>query len=206
MQLDDFFEERPWGYELAVPEVLVPLDLELEGDELRAAAAGLVDQQAALGLVVARRRKKWSRYLVRAWDDARTQGAWDAWAMVYDADGLPAQAILWVHGGEREHPDDADAEVRSLQSNLAVAREGDVGERNVSLVALPAGPAVRVRVRAEDEPGRRRSLLIDGVSYWVPVPGEPDMLLLTLSTPVLVLADVLAEIADEVAKTLRFTP
>lgn len=32
------------------------------------------------------------------------------------------------------------------------------------------------------------------------------MFLLTLSTPVLVLADVLAEIADEVAQTLRFKP
>lgn len=206
MELDDLFEESPWGYELAVPEVFVPLDLGLKGDEARAAAAGLVDQQAALGLVVARRRKRWSRYLARAWEDARAQHALEAWAMVYDADGLPAQAMLWVHGGEREHPDDADAEIRSLQSALAVAREGDVGDREVSVVGLPAGPAVRVRVRAEDEPSRRRSLLIDGVSYWVPVPGEPDMLLLSFSTPVLVLADALAEIADEVAQTLRFTP
>lgn len=198
-------EESRWGFELAPHDLFVPLDLELEGAELRAAAARLVDQRAAVQPEVGRHRRAWVRHVVRAWEDARAQHALAAYTMVYEADGLPVEAILLAFGSEREHPDDVDAEIRSLESALAVMREGDTDERHVSVVELPAGPAVRVRVLAEDSPGERRSLLIDGVSYWVPVPGEPDILLLSVSTPVLVLADTLADIADDIAQALRFT-
>lgn len=205
MDLDETQKQGDWGYELSTPEVFVHLDPEVEGSELRSVATRLVDQRAAVDPLIARRRRAWVKYVVRLWEDARSQHALDAYAMVYDAEGLPAEAVLLVLGSEREHPDDLDAEIRSLETALAVMHEGEVRDPDVSVVDLPDGPAVRVRVLAENSPGKRRSLLIDGVSYWVPVPGQPDILLLSFSTPVLVLADVLAEIADDIARSLRFT-
>lgn len=206
MDLDELLGESPWGFELAPPEVYVPLDptVELEGDDLEAAAARLVDERAAVDELVASRRQEWVDHVVAIWQDARDKRALDAWTMVYDAEGLPARAYVLAFGAEREHPDDIDAEIRWLESAVSVPREGDAGERHVSVVTLPAGPAVRMRAMVELEPDKRRSLVVDVVEYWVPVPGEPDSLLLTFSTPVLVLADILAEIADDIARTLRF--
>lgn len=195
-----------WGFDLAMPEVFVRLDLDLEGAELRAAAARLVDARAAVDPLIAVRRKEWVRHVVTFGKDARAKQALAAWTMVHDTEGLPVRAFLLVHEGEREHPDDVEAEIGSLESALSVMREGDVGERQVSVVQLQAGPAVRVRVVAEIEPWKRRSPVLDGVEYWVPVPGEPVCFVLSFTTPVLLLADILADIADEIAQSLRFVP
>lgn len=198
--------ESSWDFELALPEVYVPLDLELEANQLRAAAARLVDERARVDRLVAGRRAEWVNHVVDFWEDVRERDAVDAWTMVYEVKGLPVRAYLLASVVERYHPTDVDAEIRSLESELAVAREGDAGERHVSVVQLHAGPVVRMRTLAEIELWKRRALILDVVQYWVPVPREPDILLLSFSTPELVVADILAEIADDIAQSLRFTP
>lgn len=194
------------AFTLAPPEVYVPLDpaTQLEGHELRAAATRLVDERAALDQLVAARRSQWIDHVVTFWEDAREKQALDAWTMVYEVDDLPVKAFVLAFGAEREHPENVDAEIRSLEAALAASREGDVGERHVSVVQLPTGPAVRARGLAETDPGKRRSVVIDVVEYWVPVAGHPEGLLLTFTTSVLVVADILAEIADDIAQSLRF--
>ncbi|MBW3650402.1 MAG: hypothetical protein KY458_07535 [Actinobacteria bacterium] len=207
MHVDDSAADPDWFYfSLAPPEVYVRLETEvyLDDDELGAAAARLVDERAAVDPLVARRRREWVNHVATFWKDARQRRATMAFTMVYDAEGLPAKSFVMAFEGEREH-DDIEAEIASLEAALSVKREGDATQPEVSVVQLPAGPAVRVRKLMETEPEKRRSRVIDMVLYWVPVPERPVCLLLSFTTPVLVLADILAEIADDIAQSLRFT-
>lgn len=203
--LRDMVAKSGWSFVLAPPEVYVPVDpdVDLRADQLRAAAEQLVDHRASDDPLVAEHRNEWVDHVATFWQDAREKQALDAYTMVYDASGLPVKAFILAFGTECDHPDDIATEIRSLEARLKVAREGDISERDVSVVDLPAGEAVRMRTLVETDPGERRSLVVDVVEYWVPVPGHPDGLLLSFTTPVLGLADILADIADDVAQTLQ---
>jgi hypothetical protein len=70
-------------------------------------------------------------------------------------------------------------------------------DRQVTLVDLPAGQAVRVR--SEDLPNTN-------LDIHVPVPGSSAYLLLSFSTPLAPLADALVGMFDAIAGTLRWIP
>lgn len=190
------------------PEVYVAVDpdVDLEGEELRAAAARLVDGRAAVDPLVAERRSEWIDHVATFWQSARDQQALMAYTMVDHAGGEPVRASLMVAEDLGGHPDDLDVEIRCVVAAFSVVEEGDATEPDVTVVELPAGPAVRLRKLARIDPAEHGSPLIDIVLYWVPVPGQPACLLLSFSTPDLPLADMLAETADDVAHTVRFTP
>jgi hypothetical protein len=87
----------------------------------------------------------------------------------------------------------------ALIAALAESREGDVGVRTVSVVDLPLGQAVRVRVLAGE------SVVSDVVQYWLPLPGRDLAIVAATSTAVLEEGDETAAVLDFVMPSLRVT-
>ena len=130
-----------------------------------------------------------------------------------DEQGALAAAVLWEPGDPAAVAANltvvaySDApELEALKAGAAGAPGKDVRPRDVTTVDLLAGPAVRVRaLRSSGQDGSRDAeLLVDVVEHWVPVPGHSDVLLLRGSTPCLDVADVMADVFDQIAGTLEF--
>ncbi|WP_105975577.1 hypothetical protein [Streptomyces geranii] len=95
-----------------------------------------------------------------------------------------------------------------------LAAEGNAG-REVSVVELAAGPALRVR--EEYDPARDRPPTAEAqkeadyalpsvtLDYQVQVPGAEALLLLTFSTPLVQIADAMVDLFDAVAGSLSWT-
>ncbi len=97
-----------------------------------------------------------------------------------------------------------DAEIRTLAHALPKERAGDVVPPVVDEVALPAGPAVRVRVMAETSPDEDgATMVLDCVQYWLPLSEHDQNLIFSFSTPNLALGDDLAEIFEQIAQTIE---
>jgi hypothetical protein len=77
------------------------------------------------------------------------------------------------------------------------------GGREVSVVELIPGPAVRVRALEEAADDRRREVS-DTVQYFVPVPGTEQTVVLSFSTPVVAAGDAFAELFDVIASSFHF--
>jgi hypothetical protein len=92
----------------------------------------------------------------------------------------------------------------------ALAERNRTAGRDVGQVELPAGTALRTAWR---EPSPRLSRTDDGaqlpattcLDLHLPVPDAPRVLLLQFRTPMEPLADVLVELFDAIAETLRWT-
>lgn len=115
-------------------------------------------------------------------------------------------ANLMLLAARREAFDDLGAELGALQRGLARPGRADVGPRDVEQVDLPAGPAVRLQLLATTDESEKglAAVVLAAVQYWVPVPGHPDMVVLSGTTSRLDGADELGEIFDSIARTLRF--
>lgn len=87
---------------------------------------------------------------------------------------------------------------------MQAPRPEDVDGREVAVVALPAGPAVRVHAISESGAGSGRTTFVEGVDHFVPVPGADDALLLSCTTPSVAVGDLLLPLFDEIARSLRF--
>jgi hypothetical protein len=121
----------------------------------------------------------------------------------------PTAANVMVFEGERSAPDSVEAEVAAALVDLAQPDPADHGPRDVSQVQLPIGPAVRVRFlasspddRAEGEP----ALVLDVTQVWVPLQGQPPMVIISGTTPTLIAGDDVASVVDAVAGSVRYTP
>jgi hypothetical protein len=102
-------------------------------------------------------------------------------------------------------PGDAPPDVAELADDLRVPHERDLNGREVDVVDLPAGPAVRVHAISEGAPDvDGRTTVVEAVDHFIPVPGRSDMLLLAGSTPSVAIGDVLLPVFDEIAATVRF--
>lgn len=107
---------------------------------------------------------------------------------------------LWVE--QRCHPGSVDDELNLLAE---IIRDAGVNMTSpeVSDVALPAGPALRVRqlenVQRDPE---SRTEVVDTVDYWIPVDGSPDMLWVHTRTPDLAAADAVVPLFDRLADAL----
>lgn len=100
----------------------------------------------------------------------------------------------------------APATLEELRAGAAGAAKLDVRLRDVTVVDLPAGSAVRVRaLRRSGADDDGSDLLIDVVEHWIPVPGTADVLVLKGSTPCLDVGDELAAAFDEIAGSLAWT-
>jgi hypothetical protein len=94
-------------------------------------------------------------------------------------------------------------DVGELACRLAEPRPDDLTEREVTVVGLPCGDAVRVHSitgTPTDPPA-----VVEGVDHLVPVPGTGDVLLLSCTTPTVALGDVLLPLFDSVAWSIDIT-
>lgn len=118
----------------------------------------------------------------------------------------PTVANLMVFEGERSAPGSGEAEVAAALRTLAQPDLHDHGPRDVSEQHLPIGPAARVRFLASS-PGDRdnggATLVLDATQVWIPLTGEPPMLVVSGTTPCLIAGDAVAGVVDAVAASLR---
>lgn len=103
-------------------------------------------------------------------------------------------------------PGDRPVEVDRLARSLAEPHGQDITGREVTVVDLPGGPAVRVHAISEGGAPGGQSPVIEGVDHFFPVPGAPDILLLTCTTPAVAVGDLLLPTFDTMAATVHFEP
>jgi hypothetical protein len=115
--------------------------------------------------------------------------------------GIPIAATLTTYLVHHPLPDSAAAmqDVLDLEPGL----EGDFDR-----VQLPAGAAFRRRRTrtAEGTPAAEADAapMTTLVDYWIGVPAAPQMLLLEFSTPMEQIAEVMVDLFDAVASSLRW--
>lgn len=136
--------------------------------------------------------------------DADDKGALIA-ANLWDmADGIVVMANLMVFEGDRQAPESVDAELANLVDALSRPDTGDVGEREPTVVHLPAGRAAYLRMLAESGADERGdTLLLDTVQYWLPVPDRRDCVFISGSTPNVALGDAFADECRWIADTVE---
>jgi hypothetical protein len=102
-------------------------------------------------------------------------------------------------------PGDEAFDVEALAEDLTTPHPLDMNGRDVEVVDLPVGPAVRVHAISETAPDAEgRTMVIEGVDHFIPVPSGTDMLLLTGSTPSVAIGDELLPVFDDIAASVRF--
>jgi len=180
---------RPSDYRLILPESWFRIDLE-PGSREKAVAA-LAERQFqgvdnAPHLKAEARRK-----LLATADDAFRSGGIELYVSLQTAAGFPLAAALVVTLTPPQEPDRALVTPSRLAETLT--RDG----RQVTVIRLPAGQAVRVRT--EDPPAT-------SLDIHIPVPGSGAYLLLSFSTPLAPLAGALVGMFDAIAATLRWIP
>ncbi len=118
---------------------------------------------------------------------------------------LFAHVLEWPRDAASGAPfDGLDGLEAAVRADLGLLVDEDVAPAAapVRRVALPSGPAIRVRTLEEEGDGRH-DIVVEHVRFFV-VPPVPDtVLLLDFTTPSVAFADELAESFDQVARTLR---
>lgn len=180
---------RPRDYLLVLPDGWFRIDLE-PGTREKAVAA-LVERQFR-GVDNAPHLKAEAREeLLATAADAFRNGGIELYVSLQTAAGFPLSAALVIiltppHGHEH---------VAVTPARLADSLHGD--GRQVTMMELPAGQAVRVR--SEDPP-------VTNLDIHIPVPASSAYLLLSFSTPLAPLAGALTDMFDAIAGTLRWIP
>ncbi|MGH9022744.1 MAG: hypothetical protein ACRDV9_06550 [Acidimicrobiia bacterium] len=137
--------------------------------------------------------------------DADDKGALASATLWEPGELAPLSANLMVLLAPRsaERPDE---EIASLCSALSRPGAGEMGDREIAAVELPVGPAVRLRLLASAEAGPgEASVVLCAVQHWIPVPGQPQVAVVSASTPCLGFAEDLVGVFDRIAASLRFT-
>jgi hypothetical protein len=182
----------PGQYRLTLPEGWWAIGL----DPARAEAdvAALVEHQWR-GVDDAPHLKAEARAsLLRQAQDAADAGGLQLFLSAGTLGGIPLSASLLVSAVPLASPDEL--------SDLA--QQGRARARDVTQVDLPAGPALRTLWRqppGDDDPSGLFTTCLD---LHLAVPGAPRVLVLQFRTPMEPLADVLVEVFDAIAGTLRW--
>jgi hypothetical protein len=185
----------PERYEIVVPQGWWAIDLDPTRRDAQIAA--LVDRQWC-GVDDAPHLKAQARAeLGRQAAEAAAAGGLQLFLSVGTLAGVPLSASLLVSSVPLASP----AEL----ADLAERRRAE--GREVTQLVLPAGPALRTRwrVRTEPDPQAGPQPATTCLDLHVPVPSAPRVLLLQFRTPLEPLADVLVELFDAVAATLRWS-
>jgi len=177
-------------------------------DDPEAATARDLDARIAQRPAVAPARHILLAVLLRLWDDAADEQAIAAGALAEPAPDGIVLATLVAMAAERTHPRDEDREIAAVLELLRTDSPFDVRPREVAVVDLPAGRAVRLkRVARTDTAGSGESEGVVGmVPRWVPLRDEEALLVLAGSTPCLVAADELETVFDSVARSVTIEP
>jgi hypothetical protein len=187
-------------------------DLPLDRDAALAELEPLVDAQVERQPELSRHRQRLLDALPTAIEEANEQGAIHA-------------AIRWVHHPrldevslatmcmivfDRARPGPVADELDALQAGLIKHHATDRGRRTVERRHTGGGEAVRLHVITETGPGRDqhdegRTVLLETVQYWLPVPGQADTLLVQFATPNLGMGEELVAEFDTIADHLELT-
>lgn len=184
----------PGEYRLTVPEGWWAIDL----DPARAGAdvAALVEHQWR-GVDDAPLLKAEARAsLLREAQDAADVGGLQLFLSVGTLGGIPLSASLLVSGLPLGSPDEL----------TALAQQARARGRDVTQVDLPAGPALRTLWRQPPGDDDSSGLVTTCLDVHVAVPRAPRVLAMQFRTPMEPLADVLVEVFDAIAGTLRWAP
>ncbi|UIX31646.1 hypothetical protein [Streptomyces sp. GQFP] len=198
----------PADYQLLLPEGWFRVDI--EPDRRRQSVDALVERQFK-GIdnapqLKAQLRQEMTGQATRAFEEGGIElylslqqaGQFTVPASLLVALGLPPQ------GGRLPALDDIAARL---------AAEEKIG-REMSVVELPVGPALRVREEfdpARDRPAAEAQKEADyalpsvTLDYQVQVPRAEAILLLTFSTPLVQIADAMVDLFDAVAGSLSWT-
>ncbi len=146
--------------------------------------------------------------LLGVWDDAIDQSAVAAGGLVEPAPDAALVATYVVAAAERMHPEDAEAEIAAVLGLLEPASPFDIRPRTLDVVELPAGRAVRLArlARTDGADQGESEVVVDMVQHWLPVAGQPTLLVLAGSTPCLHAADVLEAAFDSIARSVELEP
>jgi hypothetical protein len=129
----------------------------------------------------------------------------DLFGLVFylDAHGLVAMLHVRRHAPDRDNP---VVTLDLLEKIYASGSADVVGEIETARVALPSGPAVRVRgKRVEGRAPTGHGALMEDVTHAIQPPGFEGAVVATMTWAALQLGDKLATMADAIAKTIRVT-
>jgi hypothetical protein len=137
-------------------------------------------------------------------DGARSQGA--SMGAVYIAQvgetRIAASMIAAVRPADDRVTRDGSVDVDALHSLLATGGRR-VPASDVSVVDLPSGRAVRVRARPEVVVGNRVARAAN-VQYFLRVPDQEAILVVTFSTPTIELAEAFGELFEAIAASVEW--
>jgi hypothetical protein len=180
---------RPADYRLILPEGWFRIDLEPGSREK--SIATLVQRQFRGADDAPHLKQEARQKLLATAHDAFRNGGIELHVSMQTAAGFPLSAALVVTLTPPHEHDQVMITPARLAETLT--RDG----RQVTIMDLPAGQAVRVR---NGEPP------VTNLDIHIPVPGSSAYLLLSFSTPLAPLADALVGMFDAIAGTLRWIP
>jgi hypothetical protein len=196
-------DDVEWRFSFDVPDgflVVDPLWAESDGHEIGEALDRHLDSLAKP--VLSARRDELLDYVSAFVHTAAAAIAVGAALSVDCAeDGRPVEGFvlaLAVDGSDETTPAALDA----LAETLRAEQPGDVTGRDVTVVRLPAGRAVRLHGIFETDPDAEASTLVEDVQHWIPVPHTGMQLVLTGSTPQLAFAEHAIPVFDAIASTV----
>lgn len=192
-----------WDFEVVVPEAWLPLTSTGTPADHRGALVREVEQAAArIGASGSAGALLDMASQVAA--DADERGALAAavgFELVGDDVAVTSMMALRLEG-------DRPADPEHLAALLAAPRPEDLRPREVEVVTLPVGPAVRVHAIA-DQSGEAEgapSVVVEGLDHFIPVPGGTDVLLVSCTTPMVALGDALLPTFDAIAASVTIAP
>ncbi len=177
------------GYRLVVPDDWFAVDLE-PGRRERSVAALVKRQFAGIDNAPHLKSQAHKEFLAQT-EAAQAAGGLEMFLSLQQVAGIPLAAslvIFLVPSTTREVTAD----------ELAVSLAGD--ERQVTVVPLPAGQAVRI-LRRTSSPDESASATQE---MFVPVPHNSGWLLLSFATPLSPLVPALTKLFDAICTTLRW--
>ena len=178
------------GYRLAVPDGWFAVDL--EPGRMERSVAALVKRQFA-GIDNAPHLKAQARQqLLAQTQAAQAAGGLEMFLSLQQVAGVPLPASLVIF--LVPPPGTQTATAKELASSLAG------GKRQVTVVDLPAGQAVRALGHSPSTDESASATL----EVFVPVPHNGEWLLLSFATPLGPLAPALTKLFDAICTTLRW--
>jgi hypothetical protein len=193
-------ENGDWNWGLVVPEGWITIDVGLPPADRRGALVVAVQELAETSPLLAEAAP---RLVDVAHEVASHAVENDALFVAVGFETLGVDVITMAVAGYgldgRTPPD-----LAKFAEILRTPHARDLDGRDVEVVTLPVGPAVRVHAISEGGPPDEygKIVYVEGVDHFIPVPGGSDMLLLSCTTPSIAVGDMVTELFDEIASTV----
>ncbi|MFB4283348.1 MULTISPECIES: hypothetical protein [unclassified Nonomuraea] len=191
--------DLPFGFTVRVPESWYEFDVWRAGRT--GDLARLVDARVAAEPALAPHRSLLIKVLREVADLAARHGAVFGAAMTDHVDdvGTVLATLMALHTRGRADPEDNTVEAIAAGVGTIPPQPGTPAWRDVEIVELDAGRAVRV---TGVESGELESVVMQTL---IPVPGGHGVLDLVLASPHLILAEPMLDLFDAISATLAWS-